>query len=343
MRVLVTGYGGFLGKAVCLQLLQAGHSVKGLARQAYADLRQLGVETVQGDIRDRESVIDACRDVEAVIHTAAKAGVWGSWEDYYNVNTLATKHIIDACHKHSVPILVHCSSPSVTFGGHHQTGIDESVPYPTRWLCHYPHTKALAEQQVLAANQPGKFATVALRPHLIWGAGDPHLIPRVIDRCVKKRLICIGSGTNKIDTVHVEAAAQAHVLALEALRLNANVAGGKAYFITDGDPIECWKWVGMLLTTAGLSVPTRRIPLSIAYALGATLEAIFKLGGKKDEPPMTRFVAKQLGLDHYFSIEAARRDLQYQPQIDRVAILDSMRPWMEALAKETLAKSASLR
>lgn len=343
MRVLVTGYGGFLGKAVCLQLLKAGHSVTGLARQDYAELQHLGVKTLRGDIRDPECLDKACEGRDAVIHTAAKAGVWGSWDEYYNINTLATERLIEACRKNQVPYLVHCSSPSVTFDGKHQSGIDESVPYPTRWLCHYPHTKALAEQAVLAAHEPGKLATVALRPHLIWGEGDPHLIPRVIDRCLKKRLLCIGSGKNLIDTVHVDRAAKAHLLAFESLQRDPSIAGGKAYFITDGEPIECWKWVGMLLSAAGLAVPTRRIPLQVAYALGGVMEAAFKMAGKNEEPPMTRFVAKQLGLDHYFSIGAARRDLQYQPDVDRSAILDSMQPWMKVLAKETLAKSAALR
>ena len=338
MRVLVTGYGGFLGKAVCLQLLKAGHSVTGLARQAYSELSRLGVSPLQGDIRDRDCILNACRGHDAVIHTAAKAGVWGSWDEYYNVNTQATKFIIDACQKQHVPILVHCSSPSVTFDGRHQSGIDETVPYPTRWLCHYPHTKALAEQAVLAAHEPGKLVTVALRPHLIWGEDDPHLIPRVIDRCLQKRLICIGDGNNQIDTVHVDHAASAHLLAMNVLANEPIKAGGKAYFITDGEPIGCWQWMCLLLTTAGLQVPTRHIPLGLAYALGAMLEAAYKLSLKKTEPPMTRFVAKQLGLDHYFSIDAARRDLNYCPQIDRLATLQAMRPWMEGLVRRVSPK-----
>ena len=333
MRILVTGYGGFLGKAICRQLLQAGHQVTGIARQNYPEMRSLGIVTIQGDVRDRACLLKACDQKDAVIHTAAKAGVWGSWRDYYEINTLATKHLVDGCRQSGVPYLVHCSSPSVTFDGKPQTGIDETVRYPTRWLCHYPHTKALAEQLVRAAHQPGVLATVALRPHLIWGEGDPHLIPRIIDRCQQKKLLRIGSGRNLIDTVHVENAAAAHLAALETLRLSPEKAGGKAYFITDGEPIGCWDWISQLLNAAGLPIPTKRISLNIAYLLGAALEASYKLAGKSEEPPMTRFVAKQLGLDHYFSIEAARRDLGYQPRIDRKQVLAEMRPWFNDLVK----------
>jgi len=339
MRVLVTGYGGFLGKAICHQLLHAGHTVTGLARSSYDDLRRAGVATLQGDIRDRDCISQACRGQDAVIHTAAKAGVWGRWQDYYQINTLATKHVVEACKIHGVPILVHCSSPSVTFEGKHQTGIDETVPYPSKWLCYYPQTKALAEKLVLEANSSGQFSTVALRPHLIWGEGDPHLIPRVIERCLAKRLLCIGSGKNLIDTVHVDNAASAHVLALHTLANESHKAAGKAYFVTDGEPIGCWDWISMLLKFAGLEVPSRHISLSFAYALGYCLEVAYKIAMKSDEPPMTRFVAKQLGLDHYFSIEAARRDLNYQPLVNRSVTLEMMRPWMEGLAKSLSEKT----
>lgn len=333
MRVLVTGYGGFLGKAICHQLIRAGHTVTGIARSSYADLKRVGVRTLQGDIRDRDCISQACCGQDAVIHTAAKAGVWGRWQDYHQVNTVATQHIVEACQRHGVPILVYCSSPSVTFEGKHQTGIDETVPYPSKWLCYYPQTKALAEKMVLAANSTGQFSTVALRPHLIWGEGDPHLIPRVIERCLAKRLVCIGSGKNLIDTVHVDLAAAAHLLALHTLANEPHKAAGKAYFITDGEPIGCWDWISMLLIVAGLEVPKGHIPLNVAYAVGYCLEIAYKIGKKSVEPPMTRFVAKQLGLDHYFSIEAARRDLNYQPLINRSATLEIMRPWMEGLAK----------
>jgi nucleoside-diphosphate-sugar epimerase len=339
MRILVTGYGGFLGSAICRQLLQAGHSVSGLARHHYPEMEAIGVQAIVADLRDRHAVIDACRGMDAVIHTAAKAGVWGDWQEYYHINTLATECVIDGCRKHQVGVLVYSSSPSVTFDGHHQSGIDESVPYPTKWLCHYPHSKALAEQKVLAANDATQgLRTVALRPHLIWGKDDPHLIPRLIDRCKAGRLACIGRGINQIDTVHVEAAAEAHLLALEVLIKQPEKAGGKAYFITDDEPIECWKWITMILEQAGLKAPRKRIPLVVAYFMGACLEAGFRGLGRKDEPPMTRFVAKQLGLDHYFSIAAARRDLGYQPRVNRQNLLETMDSWLKQLAKSRSPK-----
>ena len=339
MRILVTGYGGFLGSAICRQLLQAGHTVSGVARHHYPDLEAIGVRTIAADLRNREAVVDACHGMDAVIHTAAKAGVWGDWQEYYQINTLATESVIEGCRKNQVGFLVYSSSPSVTFDGHHQSGIDESVPYPTKWLCHYPHSKALAEQKVLAADDPARgLRTVALRPHLIWGQDDPHLIPRLIDRCQAGRLACIGNGKNKIDTVHVEAAAEAHRLALEVLGSQPEKAAGKSYFITDGDPIECWKWITMILEKAGLRAPRKRIPLFVAYLLGACLEAGFKGLGRKDEPPMTRFVAKQLGLDHYFSIAAAQRDLGYQPRVNRQNLLEKMDSWLKQLAKSRSPK-----
>lgn len=333
MRVLVTGYGGFLGAAVCRQLLEAGHEVTGFARQRYERLEKNGVRVVRGDIRDRDQVVSASVGMEAVIHTAAKAGVWGSWSEYHGTNTLATSHVLDACRQHRIRYLVHCSSPSVTFAGQPQSNIDESVPYPTKWLCHYPHSKALAEQQVLGANSPENgLLTVALRPHLIWGQGDPHLIPRVIERCIQGRLICIGSGKNLIDTVHVETAAAAHVAALKTLSSDSPKCAGKAYFITDGQPISCWDWISQLLKGADLPIPTRRIPLRLAYLLGGMLETLYKATGKTAEPPMTRFVALQLGLDHYFNIAAARRDLGFNPSCNRQQTLAEMKPWLLQLA-----------
>lgn len=328
-RIVVTGYGGFLGTEITRQLLARGDHVVGFGRGSYGHLASLPIESIRGDVRDGRSVHDAIRGADGVIHTAALAGIWGPWKTYYEVNTLGTSHVIDACREHGVPILVYCSSPSVTFDGTDQSGIDESAPYPNQWLCPYPHTKALAEQQVLAAHDPPRLATVALRPHLIWGADDPHLFPRLIDRARKRRLRVIGTGTNTIDTVHVINAAAAHLDAFDTLWSQAAAtqsdsdggpertvrAGGRPYFITQGEPVLCWEWIAQVLELAGATLPKGRIGFKTAWRLGATLEKLYRWSRWETEPPMTRFLAAQLAKDHYFDISAARTLLGYSPRI----------------------------
>jgi 2-alkyl-3-oxoalkanoate reductase len=332
MRVLVTGYGGFLGAAICRQLLAAGYQVRGLARNQYPELQQLGVEAVQGSVVSKETCQQATQNCDAIVHTAAKAGVWGSFRDYYLNNTQATENLLQAAISAKVAAFVYTSSPSVTFDGKHQSGVDESQPYPTRWLCHYPHTKALAEQLVCRAATEGRLRTCALRPHLIWGKGDPHLFPRVIERTLSGRLRRVGSGKNLIDVVHVENAARAHLLAVSKLLSADELLNGQSLFVTDGEPVECWQWVSRIIQTAGLSVPTKAISFKSAYRLGAALELAYWISRQKGEPPMTRFVAAQLALDHYFNIERARRILGYSPAVDREAAFAECEDWLKGLA-----------
>ena len=331
-RVLVTGYGGFLGSHICRQLTHQGYRVHGIARRDYPDLRQIGVQAIVGDVSNRQQCRDAVQGMDAVIHTAALAGVWGKRSDFESINVIATSHLIAAATELGVRAFVQCSSPSVTFDGNPQSGIDESASYPKAWLCDYPRTKAISEQHVLASNDPGKILTVALRPHLIWGEGDPHLMPRLIQRCRQGRLRCVGDGSNLMDTVHVSSAATAHVLAMKKLLDNDLDAAGRAYFITDGEPIACWTWISQILSAAKLPVPNKQISIANAYRIGAFLETIYRIARIRSEPPMTRFVALQLGVDHYFSIQSARDRLGYNPEVNRLQELDRISPWLQRIA-----------
>ena len=238
--------------------------------------------------------------MDVVFHTAAVADIWGPWEHFYSINVQGTLNILQACQAAGVRKLVFTSSPSVTFDGTDQCGVDETAPYPQRWLCHYPHTKALAEQAVLAANGRQGTLTCALRPHLIWGPRDGHLVPRLIDRARRGRLRQVGDGKNLVDMIYVENAAQAHLQAADALEAHSPVAG-RAYFISQGEPVRCWDWIDAVLALSGLPPVRRRISATAARRVGGALETIFRLLRIEREPIMTRFLAAQLATSHYFS------------------------------------------
>ncbi len=327
MTVLVTGATGFLGRYVVEQLVARGEQVRALVRRPACELQQLGVEIALGDLRERDKVIEACRGITTVYHVAAVAGIWGPWSQYFSINVEGTRHVLAGCREQGVQKLIYTSSPSVTFAGGDQSGIDESAPYPERWLCHYPHTKAIAEREVLAAHGPG-LATCALRPHLIWGPRDGHLVPRLIERARFGQLRQVGAGKNLVDMIYVENAAEAHLQAADALAADSSV-GGKAYFLSQGEPVNCWDWINELLALVQLPPVRRSVPLSVAYALGAMLETVYRLLRKNDEPRMTRFLALQLGRDHYFNIDAARRDLGYQPTVSTTEGMKKLGEWLQ--------------
>lgn len=313
-RFLVTGGGGFLGQYIVEQLVHRGDTVRSLSRTRYQSLDRLGVEHIQGDVRDEEVVADACSGIDVVIHTAAVAGIWGPWDRYYSINTVGSRNVLAGCRKHNVPRLVYSSSPSVTFDGKDQNGVDESAPYPTSWLCHYPHSKAIAEREILEVNCDD-LRTCALRPHLIWGPRDQHLIPRLLDRARSGKLRIVGDGANMIDMVYVENAATAHILAADEMGENTTKTAGNSYFLSQGEPVNCWDWINELLTLAEIPPVTKKIPFRVAWHLGHAMELIYRIGAKTDEPRMTRFLAAQLATSHYFDISAAQQDFGYRPTI----------------------------
>ena len=201
MRSLVTGANGFLGSYIVEQLREHGYEVVAMTRRRDDRLSALDVETVHADVRDFESCQHVIREVDVVFHAAAVSGIWGSWKHYHGTNTIGTRNVVEACIQNKIPKLVYTSSPSVVFDGQHQMNGNESLPYPRKWLCHYPHSKALAEQHVLDANDFSGLMTCALRPHLIWGPRDSQLIPRLLQRAREGKLKRVGDGTNQIDMI----------------------------------------------------------------------------------------------------------------------------------------------
>lgn len=323
----MTGAAGFLGGVVTRQLLEAGHEVAVLVRREVPELSALGAEVRRADLRNRPRVVECCRDVDCVFHVAAKAGIWGSYQEYFAANVQATRNVLEGCRQAGVERLVYTSSPSVTFGGSSTPGVDESYPYPKRFLNAYSRTKALAEQIVLEADARDQVMACALRPHIIWGPGDAHIVPRLVSRARAGRLVRVGDGTNLVDITYVDNAARAHLLAADRLAEKSPVRG-RPFFISQGEPVNLWGWVDDLLARLDVPPVRRALPLWGAYLLGAVLEGLWGALRLPDEPPMTRFMAAQLGTSHYYDISAARELLGYRPEVSTEEGLERLVAWL---------------
>lgn len=313
MKVLVTGGGGFLGSAICRQLASRGDRVIAYQRSTAPGLEKAGVEVAQGDINDAGALNSALKGVDAVIHTAAKAGLSVNYDDFYAANVSGTKTVLNACRDNGIRKLVFTSSPSVVHEEGDIEGGDESLPYPDSYSSPYPRTKAESERMVMAANGP-ELHTVALRPHLIWGPGDNHLLPNLLKRAKHGKLKLPGPD-KLIDSVYVDNAAHAHLLALDRLDAAPQTVGGRVYFISNGEPVTQGQIIAGLLEAAGLKVEIQRVSPRLAVTAGAVLENAWKLFGMKSDPPLTRWSAVHLSTAHWFDISAARRDLGYEPEI----------------------------
>ena len=374
---LVTGGTGFLGRRLVERLLAEGRRVAILGRTPAPDLAARGVRFIRASLDDPAAVSDACENVDTIFHVAAKVGVWGRYDDFFRINVLGTRALLEGARRHGVENVVHTSTPSVVYNGRALANADESLPLTTACPSPYPLTKAIAERDVLAANSP-TLRTIALRPHLIWGVGDPHLVPRVLARARAGRLRIVGQGTNRVDMVHVENAVDAHLLAVTALKKchvlrdtsplpplkppqeNCHVirdnlsatrppasashpsacalhpspasAAGRAYFITNGEPVVLWDWINQLLASLGEKPVTRHLSLPAASTLGAVCETLWRVLPLRGEPPMTRFIAAELAKDHWFNLAAARRDLRYEPRISMAAGTAELIAWYRANA-----------
>jgi nucleoside-diphosphate-sugar epimerase len=311
---------------VVRKLRQRGRPVRSLTRSAYPWLDELGVEQAFADLADRDAVEKAVAGCDVVYHVAAKAGVWGRYADYFSTNVTGTENVVAACKKHGVRKLVYTSTPSIVHTGGDIEGADESLPYAGHFDSYYTETKAAAERAVLAANGP-ELATVALRPHLVWGPGDPHLIPRVLERARAGKLRRVGTRPVRVDVTYIDNAADAHLNAADKLDVGTPPAG-RAYFVSNGEPVELWAFIDRVLGEAGLPPVTRTVSAWQARLAGGVLERTYRLFRLSGEPPMTRFVAAQLSTSHWYDISAARRDLGYDP---RVTVAEGLRRLGESM------------
>lgn len=319
-RVLVTGGGGFLGRALCRKLLQAGIEVNSYSRRFYPELADIGVRQFQGDLTDIQSLQQACSDCQLVFHLAAKAGVWGERQDFLATNLDGTANVIAACQQGGINYLVYTSSPAVIFAGEDASGVDERAPYAETYLNDYAESKARAEKMLLRAQGApiaggSRLNVVALRPQMIWGPGDRHLYPRILSRRQYCVLQMVGSREPMVDSIYIDNAVFGHLLAAETLLNRPVQVAGKVYFLSDDEPMPMAELLKRLQACTGREPVIRRLNARLLYLLGGLFETLYTKLGLSATPPMTRYIAKQLTCCHYCDISAAKQDLDYRPLV----------------------------
>ncbi len=312
-KILVTGGSGFVGQALAIALSQAGHQVIALSRKPNPELQKLGIQIISCDLAKKDEIDSiSLTGVETIFHTAAYVKMWGKYNNFYQTNFLGTKYLLEKAKAQHVKKFIYTSSPSVIADGKDLKGINEAYSYPKKYKAYYPQTKSLAEKFVLANNSKD-FKTLALRPHLIWGPGDTNLIPTILAKAKSGKLKIIGDGQNKVDICYIEDCISAHLCAYSALDANPKAAG-KAYFISQGEPVILWDWINQVLELNGLPKITRKIPFKFAYSLATVLELLARLIPSAPEPILTRFLVSEMATDHYFDLARAKEFLGFQPK-----------------------------
>jgi len=321
MRVLVTGATSFIGRAVVSRLHTRGDVVTAFQRRPGG----LGPAEHLGDITDRAAVTAAVAGADAVIHLAARVSVTGAWAQFEETNVQGTRNVVDAAREAGVGRLVHVSSPSVAHRGRSLVGASADPADPDRARGHYAISKARGELVALAADSPS-LAVVAIRPHLVWGPGDTQLVGRIVSRARAGRLAIVGSGTSLIDTTYIDNAADALVAALD----RAPRLGGRALVVSNGQPRPVRELLNRIVIAAGLEPPRIKVPYPVARVGGLAVERIWERRGKDDDPPMTSFLAEQLGTAHWFDQRETRRALQWEPAVSLAEGFRRLRAWFEA-------------
>ena len=306
MKVLVTGATSLLGGEIAARLAARGDDVTVFQRGASG----LPHHEVRGDVADRARVDAAVAGSDVVIHAAAKVGVVGTWSEYEAANVVGTANVLAAARAAGVGRFVQVSSPSVAHAGHSLVGEPATPADPQRARGHYSRSKATAELQALAADADG-FSVVAVRPHLVWGPGDEQLIGRIVERARQGRLAIIGSGTALIDTTYIDNAADAIVAAAD----RAGELGGRAFVVSNGEPRPVHELLDGIAAAAGLPAPRLRVPAAAAKAAGTVIERVWAGLGRRDDPPITSFLAEQLSTAHWFDQRETRRALGWSPTV----------------------------
>ncbi|WP_040493314.1 NAD-dependent epimerase/dehydratase family protein [Ilumatobacter nonamiensis] len=333
MRIAVTGASSLIGATLVESLLQRGDQVVAFQRgQTDSPDRPTPgpgeLVTHLGDVRDAAALDVALERCDVVVHLAAKVGVVGSRDEYASVNIDGTRNVIAAAQRHGARGVVHVSTPSVAHDGRPIVGGRAEPPIVEHGTAWYPETKAIAERRALDSSDE-RCAVVAVRPHLVWGPGDTQLVGRIVERAENGRLALVGAGRSLVDTTYVENAASALVAAVDAIAPGAACAG-KAYVVSNGEPRPIRELVEAFCVAADVPFEPRNVPLGVARRIGSVVDAAWPRLHREDEPPLTRFLADQLGTAHWFDQRNVRADLGWRPSVSIDEGLAALGDWYRA-------------
>ena len=258
------------------------------------------------------------REVDAVVHCAALSSPWGRRREFEDANVDGTRAALAFAERNGARRFVFVSSPSVYAAPRDRIGIREEDVDPGNRLNQYIRSKIAAERLLQDAHRVGRIPElVILRPRGLVGAGDPSLVPRLIDVHRRVGIPLFDGGRNLIDVTAVENVA----LALR-LALTAGDAAGGVYNVSNGDPRPFRDLLEGLLSRLGEPPRFRRLPRRAAWALAATLETLYGALPGRPEPPLTRYTLTTIAYSQTLDISRARDELGYAPAVSIDEALD---------------------
>lgn len=310
----VTGGSGFVGGALIRRLTGDGWTVRAIARSdaAAVAVRERGAESVAGDLDDLAALREGARGADVAFHAAAHLGEWGSRSAFERVNVGGTRNVLRACREAGVARFVHVGTEAALLAGRPLVMVDERAPLRPDSPALYAATKAQAEMAVLESGAEG-FATMVVRPRLVWGVGDTTILPAIVDAVRRGRWAWIGGGRHLTSTTHVDNVVEGLVLAAQR-----GTSGG-VWFVTDGEPVVFREFMEALLRTQGLDVPERAVPRAVAGVVASAGELAWRLLPLPGRPPLTRLAFWLASQEATIDIGRARGELGYAPVITRDA------------------------
>lgn len=323
MRILVTGAAGFIGGHVTRRLVGGGHEVIATARRVDSIADAAGARWSACDL-SQDSLDTLARDCEVIVHCAARASPWGPREIFWRDNVLATERLLAAARSAgTIRRFVYVSTPSIYFNGRDQLDRSEAFEPPRRWPTAYAETKWIAECRVRAESTLG---AVILRPRAVFGPGDRAIVPRLIAMAERGIVPLPGGGDALTDVTYVDNV----VDAIEAAMLAPSPVAGRAFNITNGEPLTVRDLLARLFGALGLRVRTVSIPRPLVNFAARVSESIAMLRPGRPEPRITRYGVGLLACSQTLCIDAARAQLGYSPAVSVTDGLERYARWWKA-------------